>query len=748
MNKRLSYYWHSILRFLRSTDFTKALILTLSIGSSIGIFNALGLSNIGVPMAVGCLLTAPSDTIGTLKHKIVGVVAAAILAGVTSLVLGFASVNIYLTLPILGIVVFAISYLAIYGFRASMVAFAGLMAVVLSFANVDTSMPLWQHCLLISAGGFWYLTLSLIWHYLNPKHETEQLLGQCLELTGEYLQVRSKLLLEVKERDNYQRRLFDLQNELNQKHESLREILISSRKISGNSNYTRKRLLIFIELIDILELGMANPVNYERMDALFKEDKKYLKMFSDVTHYFGEQLVEISKSIENKRPVPENLISDYIEKNRELVNQYRQSIDISEKREHILMLRNLFDYQERQSHKINTIFGVINNLKMGNNIFMKQKEALKFITPQEYSSKILVENFNFGSPIFRHALRLAIIVLVGFSIGAFFSIQNAYWILLTIVVIMRPNYGLTKSRTKERIIGTLIGGAIAVGIVFITQNVYVYGVLGLLSLTLAFSLIQRNYRTAAVFITLSIIFIYALMKPDVLEVIQFRIIDTMVGAVLAALGNLLLWPAWEAENIRNIIATSISANRNYFVEIDKFYHSKGDLPTSYKLSRKKAFLEMGNLSTAFQRMTQEPKSKQKDLGLIYRLVSLNQTFLSALASMGTYIRNHNTTDASEHFEVFVKQILHSLDNAEEGLIEQGEQKKTNVSLLKEAKSRLDEKYDDLVKIRNQEIAEGKELADHDMRLQLQEAQLITNQLQWLLDISKNIRKTVYKTTSI
>mgnify|MGYP001171883019 CR=1 FL=1 len=56
--------------------------------------------------------------------------------------------------------------------------------------------------------------------------------------------------------------------------------------------------------------------------------------------------------------------------------------------------------------------------------------------------------------------------------------------------------------------------------------------------------------------------------------------------------------------------------------------------------------------------------------------------------MGTYIRNHNTTDASQDFEVFVKQVLHSLNNAEEGLLAQAEQKKTNVALLKEAKSRL------------------------------------------------------------
>ena len=748
MIKQLSDFLYSILKFLRSTDFTKALILTISIGSAIGIFNALGLSKIGVPLAVGCLLTAPSDTTGTLKHKIVGVITAALLAGITSLIIGYSSINIYFTIPVVGVMVFAISFLAVYGFRASMVAFAGLMAVVLSFANVDTSMPLWQHSLLISAGGLWYLSLSLLWHFINPKHETEQLLAQCLALTGEYLQIRSQLILNVEKRDDLQQKLFDLQNELNQKHESLREILISSRKLSGMSNYARKRLLVFIELVDILELGMANPVNYKRMDFLFKDDTEFIKIFSDVTHYLGLQLIEVSKSIESKKSVPENSISEHIEASRQAVNRYRDQIDLTQKREHILMLHNLFDYQERQSHKINTILGVVNNLKQGNTIFMKHKEVVKFITPQEYSFKTLQENFNFGSLIFRHALRLALVVLVGFSIGALFSIQNAYWILLTIVVIMRPNYGLTKSRTKERIIGTLIGGAIAIAIVFITQNTYVYGALGLLSLTMAFSLIQRNYRTAAVFITLSIIFIYALLKPDVIKVIEYRIIDTIVGAILAGLGNLFLWPAWEAENIKNVIATSIAANRDYFLEIDKFYHEKGTLNTSYKLSRKKAFLEMGNLSAAFQRMTQEPKSKQKDLALIYRLVSLNQTFLSALASMGTYIRNHNTTEASKDFEVFVKQILHSLNNAEEGLIAQAEQKKTNVELLKEAKSRLDEKYEELVKIRDKEIAEGKEMADPDMRSQLQEAQLITNQLQWLLDISKNIRKTVFKTTSI
>ena len=64
--------------------------------------------------------------------------------------------------------------------------------------------------------------------------------------------------------------------------------------------------------------------------------------------------------------------------------------------------------------------------------------------------------------------------------------------MLTLIVIMRPNYGLTKERSQNRIIGTIIGAIAASLIIFTTQNVVVYGILGLLSLTFAFSLIQQK----------------------------------------------------------------------------------------------------------------------------------------------------------------------------------------------------------------------------------------------------------------
>ncbi|WP_417887896.1 FUSC family membrane protein [Zunongwangia sp.] len=731
-------YSNAIFRFLRSTEFIKALLLSLGGASAIAIFNAFNLASIGIPLAVGCLLVSPSNVTGTTKHKVLGILTASVIAGITSTILGYAQASIYILLPVMVIMVFCISYLAVYGFRASMVTFAGLMAVVLSFANVNSEMPIWVHSLLITAGGIWYLCLSLLWHWIRPKHETEQLLAECIELTGDYLQTRANLLVYPKQREQLQDHLFKLTDDLNQKHEVLREVLISSRKLSGNSGYSRKRLLIFIELVDILELGMANPVNYKQMEAFLNHDKSNLQVFGGLSFELGQQLKAMSASIETKKRVSNLNLTQKLKKAREIINKFQQ--EQTEHSEYGYTLQNLLDYQEEQYQKITTIFNVIHNIKNENRLFMKPDEAVKFITPQDYSFKILRENFNFDSLIFRHALRLTLIVLIGFSLGSIFSIQNAYWILLTVVVIMRPNYGLTKSRTKERIIGTIIGGIIAIGVVFLTQNTTIYGILGIFSLTMAFALIQKNYTVAATFITLSIIFIYALLKPNVISVIEYRILDTMLGAGLAALGNLVLWPAWESNNIRETINISITANREFFKEIVNFYTKKEELPLSYKLSRKKSFLKMGNLSAAFQRMTQEPKSKQKDVGLTYRMVSLNQTFLSALASMGTYIRNHNTTEASENFKIFTEQICHNLVNAEEGLQQLSKQKKADGASLDMARTNFNEHYQELLKNKQQNNSDENKY----IHPELQEAQLIMNQLQWLLDISKNIRKTAYK----
>ncbi len=726
---------------MRSTDFSKAIVLTISIVIPILIFSNLGSLEIGVSLAMGCLLSSPSDVAGSFKHKVFGIMAAAFLGAISYMIAGYSANYFWTVIPMLVIMMFSISYLSVYGFRASLVTFSGLLAVVLSFANISSSIEIWQKSLIIGIGGLWYLLVSLLWYFIKPERATEQLLAETMEITAAYLRLRIKLLKTDSDGPQIQKELFQRQSELNEHHESLRELLISSRRSSGSSGYARKRLLIFIDLVDMLELAMANPIDYKKMRKALNEDKNELNVFADFSIKMASQLDQIALAVHKNTKLPENLLQEYLDELKTSLQSFRNKVDIGEKRETLLLLRNLFDYQAKQAQKIINIDRILRNIEGKKKLFFKDREVRKFLTQQEYSFKMLVTNFNFDSAIFRHSLRLALIVLVGYLIGSYFSVQNAYWILLTIVVIMRPNYGLTKQRTRKRIVGTLIGGAIAIAIVFLTQNTTVYAVLGILSLTLAFSLIQRNYTTAAIFITLSIIFIYALLKPDVLNVIQFRIFDTLVGAGLAAFGNLILWPKWESQSINGVIASSIKANLECQNEIDQYYHKKGDLPLSYKLARKKAFLEMGNLSGAFQRMTQEPKSRQRNLGIIYEIVGLNQTFLSALASLGTYIRTHPTTSASADFDTYTNAISFNLNNSI-NILERREKIEKETDKTSEAGRSLHRKFDELAKKRDVEISEGKDQIDREMRLKLQEAHLVKSQLEWLLDISEKLEENV------
>jgi len=739
------HYYNELIKFLRSTDFSKAIVLTIAIVIPIAVFSNLGLLEIGVSMAMGSLLSSPSDVAGSFKHKVMGIMAAAFLGAISFCIAGYASQFSWAVAPMLLVMMFGIAYLSVYGFRASLVTFAGLLAVVLSFANISSEIEIWQKSILIFGGGFFYMLISIAWYLLKPERASEQQIAETMELTADYLRLRIRMLDPESDLETIQKELFQKQTELNEHHESLRELLITFRMSSGSSGYTRKRLLIFIDLVDMLELAMANPIDYPQMRKVLDSDFIELKVFKEFSLKMAEQLDRIALSVHKNSTMPENKLSEELKKVENILLKYRDTIHISEKRESMLVLRNFYDYQVRQSQKINNIDRVLRNLEGKKRIF-KDKDVQQFLTQQEYSFKTLRTNFQFNSSIFRHALRLAIVVLVGYLLGSYFSVQNAYWILLTIVVIMRPNYGLTKQRTRKRIVGTLIGGAMAIGIVFITQNTTVYAILGILSLTLAFSLIQRNYTTAAMFITLSIIFIYALLQPEVLNVIQFRILDTVIGAGLAGLGNFILWPKWELKELNSVIGNSINSNIGYLEEIDDYYHKKENLPISYRLARKKAFLDMGELSGAFQRMTQEPKSQQKQLSLIYEIVGLNHTFLSALASMGSYIRNHPTSKASSDFEMYTKTIVFNLKNSVRLLEHESREQKEHEGISKAGKA-LHRRFDEMATERDREISEGKAQIDEDTRLNLQEAHLITGQLEWLLDISEKLEINTEKLTA-
>lgn len=733
---------NNIRKFTDTTNFENALKVTFASAVPVIVCANLGIFETGFTIALGAFLTYPADIPSNVRHKINGVVVAALIVAGGTLLINILHPFPWVLYPATALLLFFLSMISVYGQRANMVSFSGLLAVSLAFGHIHTGWQMLEQAALMLAGGLFYLLVSLSFHFVRPYRYTELQLAECMRLTSKYLKLRGDLWEKEAYRSKIVEKQLHLQVELNTIHENIREVVIRTRFSSGHSNQNRKMLLVFISLVEIMELALSTSFDHNKLHAKFEAHEGVLKTYQNLAYNLASVLKKITKSVQqaSRYESKHNLLDD-LAKFEHAIKTYEHELGREKASEGVFMLTNMLHYAEKQVEKIKLVERAFADGKFEAKLLKSRDRDLeKFLTPAYYPWSTLRENLGFSSTIFRHSLRMTTTLLIGFLVASLFRLENVYWILLTIVVIMRPGYGLTKERSYQRIFGTVAGGVIAFGILYFTDNKIAIATLSVISMILGFTFTATNYKVGVTFVTMYVVFLYGMLSPNVNEVIELRILDTVIGAALAFIANYFLWPSWEFLNVPAHLKKSIEANRDYLNEISLFYNKKGDVTTSYRLARKNAFIETGNLMASFQRMSQEPKSKQKQLPQIYKLAVLNHTLLSASASLGTYIQSHKTSTASAAFNTVAETAIKNLDRAITLLNLQDIGDTEN----SESKDELALRFTELKNIRTRELREGHISESEEFRLKMEEAQLVIEQLVNLTGLSENVLKTVKK----
>ena len=729
---------YKIQKIIDSTNFTSALKVTLAAVIPVLLFTFYGNFQMGFAMALGAIFAYPSDIPSSIQHKIKGILVTSFLVAGLHLLVNLVYPFPFIFYPFLAVLIFLIAMLSVYGQRANMVSFSCLVAVSLAFASISTGWSMIIHSSLILSGGLFYLLISIIFQYLSPHRYVELQIADCIKLTAKYLKLRGDLWTVTADRKAIIEKQLHLQVELNTIHQSIREVLVSGHGASGSSNQNRKMLLVFISLVEILELALSTAFDHNTLHQKFDDHPKVLRSYQNLAYSLATSLKQLSKSVKKS--------TTYIYKSTLLhdmhalqlsIAAYENELGKQNASEGVFMLTTMLQYAEKQVEKIKIVERAFSPSFSAQDWKGIDKDLEKFLNPQYYPLSTLTQNLSFSSTIFRYSMRLTITLMTGFIIGKFVSFHNEYWILLTIIVIMRPGYGLTKERSFHRLIGTVLGGILAFGILYLVNDKSIIGVFSIACMLLGFYFTQVNYKISATFVTMYVVFIYGIITPNISDLVQYRILDTVIGAVLAFVANHFLWPSWEFLNVRIHLEKAIKANQIYLQEIATFYNKKGSISTSYRLARKNAFIEIGNLMASFQRMTQEPKSKQKQLPQVYKLAVLNHSLLSSLASLGTYIQSHKTTTASEAFNVVVDTAIKKLDNAIFLLNKNNAKLQENI-LMED----LEIRFTELKNIREKELKQGIAIDEEAFQLKMQEAQLVIEQLMWLTNLSENIVKNI------
>jgi uncharacterized membrane protein YccC len=250
-----------------------------------------------------------------------------------------------------------------------------------------------------------------------------------------------------------------------------------------------------------------------------------------------------------------------------------------------------------------------------------------FIPKRRYAPSALAPHLSLDSPVLRFAVRLALAMMAGAVVAQSLGDErHGNWVLLTIAVVMRAGYGLTKQRRDDRVIGTLIGCVVAAGSVAYLPAGALVAVQGL-AVAVTHSFARLNYRVASSGASVTALVSLHLVQPWVSAPILVRLADTLIGAAIAHLFN-YLWPRWEsseAPRLASRLQAQLAAFAAAALRADVSDHD-------YRLARKNVIEAIAALSDSAGRMSSEPMAARKGLDEMANLLIAAYSLVAELSA--------------------------------------------------------------------------------------------------------------------
>ena len=181
-----------------------------------------------------------------------------------------------------------------------------------------------------------------------------------------------------------------------------------------------------------------------------------------------------------------------------------------------------------------------------------------------------------GSPILRHAVRLATVAAVGYLLGRLLPLGHGYWAPLAAVMVMRPEFSQTYSRAVARFGGTLVGVFLASAIVEAAHpGTGPLAALAVICALLMYLLMRTGYAVAQACVGAYVVFLLGMAGDDLSQTVFERVLLTLAGGLLAMI-SYAVYPAWETPRLRSRLGDWLKEDGRYAAAVVDQYADPGE----------------------------------------------------------------------------------------------------------------------------------------------------------------------------
>ncbi|HHQ6535224.1 TPA: YccS family putative transporter [Serratia fonticola] len=591
----------------------------------------LGVPKLTIPLTLGVVAAALADLDDRLAGRLRNLL-------ITLVCFFVASTSIELLFPYpwlfaLGLTTSTCGFILLgaLGQRYATIAFGALLIAVYTMLGTSMYDAWYQQPTLLIIGAVWYNLLTLIGHLLFPIKPLQENLARCYEQLANYLDAKANLFDPDAESDadlpwvDVAMANSTLVTTLNLTKASLLTRLKGDRGQRG----TRRTLHYYFVAQDIHERASSSHVQYQALSQQFRHSdilfrfQRLLAKQARACQQLAQSILLRQKYLHSPRFEP---AFSRLEEALTRVTITPENRELTRALSHLLKNLRAIDAQ-------------LANIESEQSLASGQTEENNLsddrLTGWSDIRLRISRHLTPQSALFRHAIRMSVVLCVGYAFIQLTGMQHGYWILLTSLFVCQPNYNATRRRLALRIIGTLAGILIGLPILYFVPSLEGQLILIVISGVLFFAFRTVQYAHATMFITLLVLLCFNLLGEG-FEVAAPRVYDTLLGCAIAWAAVSFIWPDWKFRQLPAMVRKTLNADCRYLDAILVQYHQGKDNSLPYRIARRDAHNSDAELASVISNMSADPKADKTIQEAAFRLLCLNHTLLSYISALGAH----------------------------------------------------------------------------------------------------------------
>lgn len=594
------------------------------------------------PLMLGIIAGGLVDLDNGLTGKFKNVVYAIVAFAICSL-----SVQLTFNQPILLTLVFTtiafvFTMFGAAGTRYRTVSFGTLAVSVYTTLTHNPYEPIYTNTLLIILGTLLYSGFTLLTHLAFPHRPVQESTANAYAALADYLDTKALFFDpdETEHLEQHQIQLAMTNSRVINAFNQCRSALFYRMRGQHRHPRTAQMLRYYFVAQDIHERISSSHMHYATFIG-YMQHTDLIYRIQRMIHLQAEACRQFAQTLRSNNEYHYSPILDRATKGAlRALDYYAQHNTQSEVS--LYSVQRLLDNISRISSQFANL-GDTSSRRL-----LHHTEKTRIQPKEHYNFKAALKLFrnqsNISSPVFRHSIRMAVIACVCCIMVQLISkfhlddsdLSLGYWILLTAVFVCQPNYSATKSRLIHRVIGTIAGVLVGSILPMFTLSLIDEIVIAVITVSLFFFLRTNKYSYSTFFITIQAMMGFAVMGFDVTGFFIPRIIDTVVGALVAGAAVYFLWPDWKYISLEKNSADAIKSNADYLKAVLAELQCGITDDVTYRVARRDSHDKAAALSSVLSDMSGEPEKHGAKLDDGFTLLKINYSFISYISALGAY----------------------------------------------------------------------------------------------------------------